>query len=91
MRSVSARHDLPPLQRRQRSAEEAGVEAEAAHKIGRGAGGVLRDFVDDPRFLQGEGAVEQLRLDDAELLGIEPGKAADRGNLTIQHGVGSIV
>ncbi len=83
-----SRHDLAALQRGQGAAEEAGIEAEGTDQIGRGAVFLLRDLVDDPRFLQREGTVQQLRLDDAEFVGIEPAKTPDGGNLAFQHGVG---
>jgi hypothetical protein len=37
----------------------------------------FRDLVNDPRFLQRPGAVQKLRLDDAELAGVETAEAAN--------------
>ncbi len=82
-----ARHDLAPLQALQGPAQEAGVEPEIAGQIGGGAGGAVRDLVDDARFLQREGTVQQLRLDDAELAGVEAAEAADRGDLAVEDGI----
>ena len=80
-----ARHDLAPLQRPQGAAEKSGVEAERADQVGGGMAVALRDLVDDPRFLQRPGTVQELRFDDAELAGIEPAEAANGGNLSFQR------
>src|SRR5215211_1076196 len=58
-----SRHDLATLQRLQRPAEEAGIETEVAGEVRGGAGGAMRDLVQDARLLQSEGAVQQLRHD----------------------------
>src|SRR5437762_14361999 len=44
----------------------------------------MRDLVEDARLLQGERAVQQLRLDDAELAGVEAAEAADGGDLAVK-------
>ncbi len=59
----------------------------APHQFGRGAALPFGDFVDDPRFLQRPGTVQQLRLDDAEFAGVEPAEAADGGNLAVEQGI----
>src|SRR5664280_3811314 len=51
--------------------QEARIIYEIADQLGGGAALPLRDFVNDPRFLQRPGAVQQLRLDDAQLAGVE--------------------
>ena len=76
-----ARHDLAPLQTLQGSAQKPGIETEAANQFGRGAVFPLRDFIDDPRFLQRPRSVQQLRFDDAEPAGVDPRKAAYGGDL----------
>jgi hypothetical protein len=48
---------------------------------------MLRDLVDDPRFLQGPWARQQLRLDDAELAGIEPAETPDGRDLAFERGL----
>ena len=86
-----ARHDLAPLQRPQGAAEKSGVEAERTDQVGGGTALALRDLVDDPRFLQRPATVQQLRLDDAELAGVEPAEAANGGNLVVSSGIGGYV
>jgi hypothetical protein len=40
----------------------------------------FRDLVNDPRLLQRPGAVQKLRLDEAELAGVETAEAANGGD-----------
>jgi hypothetical protein len=81
-----ARDNLAPLQGLQGAAEESGIETQRADQLGGGAALPFRDFVNDPRFLQRPGAVQQLRLDDAQFSGVKSAEAADRRDLAIQFG-----
>jgi len=78
-----SRHDLPALQCLQGPAHKARIEAEIAGEVGGGTGKAMPDLVDDAGFLQSEGAVQQLRLDEAELAGIEAVERADRRYLAV--------
>nr|WP_241492009.1 hypothetical protein [Sphingomonas endophytica] len=75
------RHHLAPLQRPQGAAHEAGIKAKIAREVGGSAGGAMPDLVEDAGFLQGERAVHELGLDEAELARVKAVEAADRGDL----------
>src|SRR5215212_6681943 len=79
----ASRDNLAALQALQRATEESGIETEGASQLGRRATTPLADLVYDASFLQGPGAVEQLRFDDAKLAGVEPAEAANRSHLRV--------
>src|SRR5258707_9442056 len=79
-----SRDDLAALQCLQGAAHESSIEPQCADQIGGGAALPFRNLVNDPRFLQRPGAVQKLRLDDAELAGVETAEAANGADLALQ-------